>query len=78
MRMMTTCFSSGAEGGSWPSGGGAVAAGGGLFSKSAIVPVPGAPGLPQDGLTGSGCGGSGVVEAIAGEAVGLQRGEKSV
>ena len=37
------------------------------------MPVPGAPGLPQEGLTGSGCGGSGVVEAAAGEEVGLQR-----
>lgn len=36
-----------------------------------MVPVPGAPGLPQEGLTGSGCGGMGVVEAAAGDAVGL-------
>ena len=50
-----TCFSLGAEGGNWPSGGGAVAAGGGRFSKSAMVPVPGAPGLPQEALGGSCC-----------------------
>ena len=35
------------------------------------MPVPGAPGRPQEGLTGSGCGGIGVVEAAAGDAVGL-------
>ena len=66
---MPTCFSSGAEGGSWPSGGGAVAAGGGRLSRSAMVPVPGAPGLPQEGLTGSGWG---VVDAAAAGALGLQ------
>ena len=65
------CFSSGADGGSCPSGGGAVAAGGGRFSRSAIVPVPGAPGRPQEGLTGSGWELTGAVDATAGDAVGL-------
>ena len=35
--------------------------------------LPGAPGLPHEGRAGSGCGGRGVLEAAAGDAVGLSR-----
>ena len=40
-----------------------------------MVPVPGAPGRPQEGRTGSGCGGRGVLEA--GDAEGLDSAKRN-